>query len=126
MSPRGISSRFTRPVFLWSVAALILELVAQWAGRNGFPQYRWLELLPLVPMALFLVALVRAILRMDELQQRICLESIAVAFVLTLALTLVFIGLERADIYRVKWNELGTYMLFLWACAYVFSVWRYR
>jgi len=122
------ASRFKRPVFLWSFAALIAEAVCQWVAKDVWPgpQARWLTLLPLVPMIGFVVALVRAILRMDELQRRICLESISIAFVLTLLVTFAFIGLERAEVYAPKWNELGTYMLFLWACAYVVTVRRYK
>jgi hypothetical protein len=121
------SRRFTRPVFLWPVTALVLDMAVDWFNhRWPSPQARFLTLLPLVPMMLFLVALSRAILRMDEMQKRICLESIAVAFVLTLALTLIFIGLERANVYKAHWDDLGSDMMFFWACAYVFSVWRYR
>jgi hypothetical protein len=63
---------------------------------------------------------------MDELQKRICLESVFIAFMLTLVLAFVFGGLERAGIYRPAWDSLGTPMMFFWACAYAFSSWRYR
>ncbi|HEV7550246.1 MAG TPA: hypothetical protein VGP65_01095, partial [Candidatus Angelobacter sp.] len=68
----------------------------------------------------------RMILKMDELQKRICVESLSIAFLLTLLLTAIFVGLELARLPRPKWDDLGSYMMLLWACAYVFSVWRYR
>ena len=122
------AQRFKRPVFLWSFGALITEGVCQWLAKDIWPgtRARWLTLLPLVPMIGFVIALVRAILRMDELQRRISLESIAIAFIFTLLVTFAFVGLERAEVYRPQWNELGTYMLFLWACAYVITARRYR
>jgi hypothetical protein len=86
----------------------------------------WLGLLPVIPAIFFLVSLFRAVQQMDELQQRICLESVFIAFMLTLVLAFVVAGLDQAGIYRAKSDALGTPMMFFWACAYVFSVWRYR
>ena len=127
-SLRQLASRFKRPIFLWAAAALISELTVQWIVKDVWHSAgaRWLTLLPLLPMLLFIFALVRTILHMDELQRRISIESMSVAFVLTLALALIFVGLERAGFYRPDWSELGTYMLFLWACAYIFCVRRYQ
>jgi hypothetical protein len=106
----------------------VLEQAVQWLLRHGWlsADLRFLTLLPLAPMMFFLIAVAKAILRMDEMQRRIVLESIAIAFVLTLGLTLIFIGLERAQIYKARWDDLGTDMMFFWACAYIFSAWRYR
>lgn len=121
-------SRFTRPVFLWALTALVIEVVVQRLGRYGWPstETRWLTLLPLVPMLFFNVALVRTVLKMDELQKRICQESAFIAFVLTLFLTLVFFAVERAHLGRPHWDDIGAAMLILWACAYVFCSRRYQ
>jgi hypothetical protein len=121
-------SRFTRPVFLWALAALVAEFaVEQFYHRGSSPQgLHLLALLPLIPAILFMVAMVRAILRMDELQKRICLESVFIAFMFTLALTFVFAALESAGFYHPAWDSLGTPMMFLWAAAYIFSSWRYK
>jgi hypothetical protein len=72
------------------------------------------------------VALFRAVQRMDELQRRICLESVFFAFLLTLVLAFVLAGLDRAGIYHAQFDALGAPMMGLWACAYIVSVWRYR
>lgn len=74
----------------------------------------------------FVVALFRAVQKMDELQKRICLESVFIAFMFTLVLTFVVAGLDQAGIYHAKPDALGTPMMFLWACAYIVSAWRYR
>ena len=114
--------RFARPTFRWAAIALILELLIQRSPERSSA----LALVPLIPMFLFIVSLVQAIRKMDELQQRISLLSMSVAFISTLVLTLVFFGLERAGLYFPRWDELGTYMLALWACAYAVLAWRYR
>lgn len=111
-----------RPLVLWPVLALVLELVMQ---RHA-PVARWITLLPLAPMLMFVVELARTIRKMDELQQRISVVSMAVAFILTLALTLVFIGVQRAGMWTPPWNEIGAYMLLLWGAGYLVSSWRYR
>ena len=129
MSPNSIRrSRFTSPVFLWAMAALLSWLGVQWLGDHALltPRMWWLPLLPLLLMFLFAAAAARMILKMDELQKRICVESLSIAFVLTLVLTGIFVGLELAGLHRPKWDDLGSYMMLLWACAYVFSAWRYR
>ena len=118
-------SRFTRPVFLWAVAAALTELLASWLlVHTGSP--RWVGLLPLLPYMCFFWALVRSVLKMDEMHQRICLESASIAFLLTLVITSVFDGIEQAGIGRAPWNVIGGLMLLLWAGAYALSAWRYR
>lgn len=118
---RTCRTRFTRPVFLWAVAALASELAIESLPIHGLPL-----LLPLIPALLFLLALVQAVRKMDELQKRICLDSAFIAFILTLAVTFVFSSLQRAGIYHAPGNDIGTLMMFFWACAYGFSAWRYR
>lgn len=85
-----------------------------------------LALVPLLPSLLFMFALVRMVMHMDELQKLICLESVFIAFVCSLIITFVFAGLEQAGAYRPPWDEVGTAMMALWAVAYVYSSWKYR
>jgi hypothetical protein len=83
-------------------------------------------LLPVIPALFFVVTLFRSVQRMDELQKRICLESVFIAFMLTLVLAFVVGGLDQAGIYHAKSEALGTPMMGLWASAYIVSAWRYR
>jgi hypothetical protein len=122
---RTFSSRFARPVFLWAVAAAVTEiLVTRLVVHKQVP--RWAGLLPLLPYMFFFAAMVRSVLKMDEMQKRICLESASIAFLLTLIITAVFGGLEQAGIARPPWGEVGSLMMLLWACVYAVSAWRYR
>jgi hypothetical protein len=114
--------RLTRPAFLWALCALVLEVEVE--HHPGVPKL--VALLPLIPALLFVVAVVRTVQKMDELQKRICLESVFIAFMLTLVLTFVLAGLSQAGIYHPEWDSVGTPMMFLWASAYIFSSWKYR
>jgi hypothetical protein len=122
---RTFSSRFTRPVFLWAVAAALTELLVTWLVAHGQVP-RVVGLLPILPYMMFFAAMVRSFLKMDEMQKRICLESASVAFLLTLIITAFFSGVEQAGLGRPPWEEVGSFMLLLWAFAYGFAAWRYR
>ncbi|MFZ0770864.1 MAG: hypothetical protein WCA49_02385 [Candidatus Sulfotelmatobacter sp.] len=125
MTNRTFSSRFTRPVFLWAVAAAATEILVTWLVVHQHAP-RWLGLLPVVPYMFFFAAMVRSVLKMDEMQKRICLESASIAFLLTLIITAVFGGLEQAGIAQPPWSEVGGFMMLLWAGVYALSAWRYR
>ena len=122
---RTFSSRFSRPVFLWAVAAALTEILVTWLVVHGQVP-RWLGLLPVVPYMIFFAAMIRSVLKMDEMQKRICLESASIAFLLTLIITAFFGGLEQAGIGHPPWQEVGSFMMLLWACSYAASSWRYR
>jgi hypothetical protein len=117
-----VRRRLLRPLFFWPVLALVLET----AAKRSSVRTPWWTLLPLLPMLLFLVALAQTIRRMDELQQKISVVSMSIAFVLSLFLALIFVGLHRAGLCQPQWDDFGTYMLALWACCYAALAWRYR
>lgn len=114
-------------MFLWALSALLTQFVVESLGKVK-PQLAqsWIMLLPVLPALFFVLALARAVQKMDELQKRICLESVFIAFLLTLVLAFVVGGLDRAGIYHAKFDILGTPLMGLWAAAYIFSSWRYR
>ena len=85
-----------------------------------------LVLAPLVPLLVFMGVLVRMIQHMDELQQRICLESVFIAFIGSLTAAFVFGGLEQAGVWRPPWSAIGTIMMTTWAAGYLYSSWKYR
>lgn len=126
---RGWPKRLTRPVFLWWVVAWSAEVTVEWLFKRGglhSPARTLLAFLPVPLWIFFVVAFVRTVRRMDELQQQIYLQALSLAFGLTLALALVFAGLERAGIYRAAWSDVVSSLMFLWVIAYIFASWRYR
>jgi hypothetical protein len=54
------------------------------------------------------------------------LESASIAFLLTLIITALFSGIQQAGIGRPPWEEVGGFMMLLWAGTYAVSDWRYR
>jgi hypothetical protein len=123
------SSRLRQPVFLWGAVALAAQLTVDWLFKYRQPHslvWSLFGFLPALVWVFVIAEFVRAFLKSDELQQRIHLQAAAIAFVLTVILTLVFAGLERAGIYQATWSDLGSPLLLLLLVAYVFSAWRYR
>ena len=123
--------RIRRPVFGWALIALIAEVAVERALGRQLPSPRpasrqLVGLLPLIPLLLFMLALVRQVQHLDELQRKICLDSVVIAFIATLILVFVGGGLEQAGVYRPPWDEIGTTMMALWACAYAYASWKYR
>lgn len=122
-------SRFSRPVFLWWMAAFAAELAVGWELKHGGLNSRTRLIVALFPAAMWIcvvVAFVWAVLRADEFQQRIQLQALAIACVPTAILALIFSGLERAGIYHATWSDIGGPFMFLLLLAYFFSAWRYR
>jgi hypothetical protein len=122
-------TRLTRPVFLWWVVAWTSEVTVEWLFRRGklhSPVRPFLAFLPVPLWISFVVAFVRTVRRMDELQQQIYLQALSVSFGLTLGLALAFAGLERAGIYRAAWSDVVSSLMFLWVVAYMFATGRYR
>jgi len=123
--------RIRRPVVRWALIALVSEVAAERALGPQSPFSRpairqLIAFLPLIPLLLFLLALVRVVQQLDELQRKICVDSVVISFVATLVLAFVGSGLEQAGVYQPRWDEVGTAMMALWACAYAFSSWKYR
>jgi peptidoglycan biosynthesis protein MviN/MurJ (putative lipid II flippase) len=130
MPTAGWLRRIRRPPVMWALTAFVVEFVVDRVlGGGSVPPGGVrvaLALAPLLPSLLFMVALVRMVQRMDEMQQRICLESVFIAFICSLALTFVFAGLDQAGVYHPPWDVIGESMLVFWGCAYVYSGWKYR
>lgn len=126
----GWLGRVWRPVVAWAIIALATELVVERlladAPSLSARVRTTVALAPLIPSLLFMFALVRMVMHMDELQRRITLESVFIAFVSSLTLMFVFSGLEQAGVYHPPWSEVGTVMMALWAVSYVYSAWKYR
>lgn len=123
---KPILRRFT-PTVVWGVLALVFT--SGWALQHvavGLNLRVALALAPLVPAGLFIIALVRAIRQCNELQRRIYLESVVIAFVITVLLTFVFGGPQRAGLYTAQWDDIGNTMMVVWLLAYLINVWRYQ
>lgn len=117
-------------MLVWALTALVLDIAAKWIVESdpALPAMarQALMVAPLAPLMGFVGALVRMVRQMDELQQRICLESLSIAFVASLALVFVFTALGEAGIWQPPWYMIGTAMMAIWGAAYVYAAWKYR
>jgi len=121
--------RLKKPAFLWWTAAFATQLVVDWLFQytelHSLMRFL-LGFLPALMWILVIVAFVRAVFKLDELQQRIHMQAVSIAFVLATILMLLFSGLQRAGIYYATWSGVGSSLMLLLMISYVFSAWRYR
>ncbi len=121
--------RLFTPVLIWAIVGLIVafssQLILKYSQADP-PTRLFFGLLPIIPGGFFIWAVVRGIRGLDEMQQRIQVESAAITFAVTVFLTFLFGGLQRAGLYTAHWDDIGNTMMLVWVVSYVFSAWRYQ
>ena len=85
-----------------------------------------LVLVPTIPGIWFLVSLGSAIASLDELQRRIQLEAIAIAFGGTAIATLTYGMLGLVGVPQANWMYVPVVMVFFWFLGKMWTLWRYR
>src|SRR5690606_31140639 len=81
---------------------------------------------PVVPIIFAVMAVVRRVRTLDELQQRIQLEALAFAFACTAVLTFTYGFLELVGLPHLDWLWVLPLMSVLWAVGLAIASWRYR
>ena len=117
------------PALIIAAVGLPIVLGIQWVLANVAVSDDLrvvLGLLPIVPGVALVLAFVYAVRGLDEMQKQIYLQAAAITFCVTVLLTFVFGGLQRAGIYSASWDDIGNNMMLIWAVAYIYSLWRYR
>src|SRR5689334_15732042 len=124
----AIRSRLTRPVFLWALTALVAQTAVERLANPSltFTLRASLALLPVIPTLGFVLALNVAIQRMDEMQKRICVDAVFIAFMIMLVVTFIADGLKNAGLYNAPADGCGTLMMSLFALTYIGVAWKYR
>lgn len=113
-----------------SLAAGLLFIVFYKAGHNR-PELSAFELplavLLLAPAAILIWAFIRSIRRADELQRKILLEALAIAFVVQFATAIVYAFLEGPDVHRrppsILWASL---LVISWSVGLAIASRRYE
>ena len=82
-------------------------------------------IVPVIPTVLGLVAILRAIRRMDELEKRIHFEAIAFAFAATAMLTFTYGLLETVAFPRISLTWILPLMIVLWTLGQALARRRY-
>jgi cytochrome c biogenesis protein CcdA len=122
-------SRWTQPWVLWDAAAVVTGLAVIWVFHNeklSSPSRIVLGFLPALLWIGCVVALVRKVRTLDEMGKRIHMQAASIAFVATVILNFVSVGLGASKIYAVKVVDLGSAGILIWALAVVFLTRRYQ
>jgi hypothetical protein len=117
-------------VILFSLAAAAVILAASWIGHR-YPRGSGLRIglavLAALASASVIVAVMRSIRRLDEMQQRIQLDALAFSFAGTGILTAGYGFLVSAGLPNIDWGTLvWPSMVGLWVTGVLVAQRRYR
>ncbi len=125
-----------RREMIWGIGTVSAWIFAYFGARGLLESYAmgtwWrvaVALLPIVPFAILLLGIIRGIRQMDELQRRIQLEALGVAFPLTILL-LMTLGLLQLAI-RLKpedwsYRHIWPFLFVFYAVGLVIAKRRYE
>ena len=111
-----------------AIVAYALALFVTITLLNAYPDAVWrvpLALVPVVPLIFALLAFVRFLGRMDELQRRVQLEALAFAFGGTALLTFSYGFLQIVGFPQVSWFAVWPIMAALWIVGLYLANRRY-
>ncbi len=110
------------------IAYVVVLFLSIWAIHTHL-QSPWrypVALLPMIPAGFALVAVVRHLGRLDELQRRIQFEALAFAFGGTALVTFGYGFVENVGFPHLSWFLVWPLMALLWALGLVLANRRYR
>jgi len=110
------------------VAYVVVLFTSVWL-LNRDPLSPWrlaIALAPVIPAIFALVAFVRFLGRMDELQRRIQFDAIALSFGATAILTFAYGFLEGVGFPHLSWIWILPLMVMLWGLGAAIASMRYR
>ena len=108
------------------VVVLIASLVVMQHTQLAPPIRALVAVSPAVPTVFALLAFLRFLTRMDELQRRIHLEALGFAYGATAILIFAYGFLENAGLPRLSYIWILPAMMVLWGVGAAVSSWRYR
>ena len=85
-----------------------------------------IALAPTIPGILLAVSIGSAIAQLDELQRRIQLEAIGIAFGGSIIASLSYALLVLAGFPQVSWMFVPLIMMMLWLVGKLWTMWKYR
>lgn len=89
-------------------------------------QKMWSSLLAIIPSILFVLTVASGIAHLDEMQRRIQIEGIAIAFAGTVIVASIFTFLGMAGVPSPSWSMLILVMVFMWVVGKLWTMWRYE
>jgi hypothetical protein len=112
-----------------AAAGYVVTLLLAITYVRNWPDSAWrypVMLVPVIPAVYGLVAIMRSVRAMDELQRRVHLEGVAFAFATTVVVTLSWGLLERAGAPKLPSVWVATIMIGLWGIGNRIAARRYR
>ena len=125
---KSASQRYFVELMIGIAAYAVVLVVSLMILNNASPEAVWrpvVALLPMLPAVLVIVAVVRNLRRIDELQQRIQLEALAIAFMGTAFLTFGYGFLENVGFPHLSWFAVWPIMAVLWLVGLFIARRRY-
>ncbi|GCE21587.1 hypothetical protein [Dictyobacter kobayashii] len=115
--------------FSAAMIAYVIVLLVAITVINASPASAWwrypLALTPVIPAIFGMIAYIRFIRRMDELQRRIQFEALAIAFASAGILTFSYGFLELVGLPHINWIFVFPFMIMLWGISSGFTSRRY-
>ena len=110
-----------------AVYTIFVTLSVRWLRHNPAAPWKYLiAVAPMLPALVVPVAVVRFLREIDELQRRIQLEALAVAFTATAVITLTYGFLQNAGLPDLSWIWVWPIMGISWVIGLAVARWRYR
>jgi hypothetical protein len=121
-------AKLIRPLLLPLVFYIVLLFFSvNWLEAYPLSPWRFMvALLPMIPGVFIALGVVRAILRLDELERKILLEGMAISFTLTLILVLSMGLLGLAGIPQLNGVYIGALMALLWLVGKLWMTRKYE
>ena len=112
-----------------ALLAYAIILAASSSLTSAYPDAAWrfpMAVTPVVPFMFGIVAYVRYLQSVDELQQRINLEALAIAFGATAAITFCYGFLEHVSLPHINWWWVWPVMGASWILGNEYAVRKYK
>ncbi len=121
-------AHIVRRILISGLLFMIILLAAIWMLNNEVGQeYQLLiALAPSISGVLFALSIGSAIAQLDELQRRIQLEAIGIAFGGSIVISLSYALLVAAGFPQVSWMFVPLMMIMLWSVGKLWTMWKYR
>ncbi len=121
-------AKLVRPLLLPLVIYIgLLFFSITWLEANPASPWRFLvALLPMIPGVFIALSVVRAIMKLDELERKILLEGMAISFTCTLILMLSMGLLGAAGFPQLNGAYVGAFMALLWLVGKLWVTRKYE
>lgn len=112
-----------------AIALYIVVLVGSLKALN-FIEIQWLKivvsLMPILPALMIALIIIKQFKRFDELQQKIQLQALGLAFVGTALISFSYGFLENVGFPKLTMFIIWLMMAILWSIATAVGTWKYR